>query len=454
MRIETSPEDIHGMHAAEGILDHARRHDQPRGGRGARHGQALRVRRRLAARRLPRWHARWRWARPSAKGDIITIDGGTGQVLQGRRADAAAGACPAISPRSWNGPTAIRRMKVRTNAETPADARMARSFGAEGIGLCRTEHMFFDGDRIVAMREMILADNERRAASGACQAAADAALGLPRTVRDHGRAAGHASGCSIRRCTSSCPKSDEEIDEVAAAMNVSADKLRRAHRSAARVQPDARPPRLPPGDLLSRDRRDAGARHLRSGGRGWPRSTGRPVVPEIMVPLVGLKTELDFVKRPHRCGGEQRDGGNRREDRLSHRHHDRAAARGHPRACASRRRPNSSPSAPTTSRRPAFGISRDDAARFLETYRQKGIVEQDPFVTLDIDGVGELVKMAAEKGRATRPGHQARHMRRAWRRPGLDPFLPEVGLDYVSCSPYRVPIARLAAAQAAVAKAG
>ena len=185
-------------------------------------------------------------------------------------------------------------MRVRANAETPADARAARSFGAEGIGLCRTEHMFFDADRIVAVREMILADDEagaaRRRSPSSCRCSGPTSsscsrswTGLPVTIR-----------LLDPPLHEFLPKTDAEIAEVAKAMSVEPDKLRERAAGAARVQPDARPSRLPPRHLLSRDRRDAGARHLRGGDRGRARRPASRSLPEIMVPLVATKAELDL----------------------------------------------------------------------------------------------------------------------------------------------------------------
>ena len=449
VRIETSPEDIHGMHAAEGILttrggmtSHAAVVARGMGKPCVSGAGSLRVDYRNGT--LTAMGATFR------KGDVITIDGGNGQVLKG--------AVPMLQPELSGDFAAvmewadeIRRMKVRTNAETPADARMARSFGAEGIGLCRTEHMFFDGDRIVAMREMILPRHGERPACGARQAPADAALGFPRAVRDHGRPAGHDP--AARPAAARIPAEVGRGDRRSRGCH---ERQRRqiapAHRGAARVQPDARPSRLPAGGLLSRDRRDAGSRHFRGGCRGrakdrqagGARNHGAPGRAE---EGVRLRQGAD------RCGGEERDGRNQDWYRIPHRHDDRIAARRHPRACHRRdgrilllRHERSYPD--------AFGISRDDAAPFLETYRQKGIIEQDPFVTLDIDGVGELVKMAAEKGRGTRPDIKLGICGEHGGDPASIQFCQKVGLDYVSCSPYRVPIARLAAAQAAIARDG
>ena len=296
VRVETSPEDIHGMHAAEGILttrggmtSHAAVVARGMGKPCVSGAGSLRVDYRAGT--LMAMGATFR------KGDIITIDGGNGQVLKG--------AVPMLQPElsgdfaaimEWA--DAVRRMKVRTNAETPADARMARSFGAEGIGLCRTEHMFFDGDRIVAMREMILADTEegRRAALAKLLPMQrsdflelfEIMAGLPVTIR-----------LLDPPLHEFLPQAEEEIAEVAARHERRRRQAAPAHRGPARIQPDARPSRLPAGGLLSGDRRDAGARDLRGGGRGG-RKTGSPVVPEIMVPLVGLKKELDYRQGAHR----------------------------------------------------------------------------------------------------------------------------------------------------------
>ena len=187
-----------------------------------------------------------------------------------------------------------RTLKVRANADTPLDARTARNFGAEGIGLCRTEHMFFEGDRILAVREMILADDEtgRRAALAKL---------LPMQRHDFVELFTIMRGLPVTirlldpPLHEFLPHTEAEIAEVATAMGDLARQAQAARRGAARVQPDARPPRLPPRDHLSRDRRDAGARDLRGGRRG-ARRPAPPVMPEIMVPLVVTRAELDLVK--------------------------------------------------------------------------------------------------------------------------------------------------------------
>ncbi|MER9263472.1 pyruvate, phosphate dikinase [Mesorhizobium sp. M0410] len=445
VRIETSPEDIHGMHAAEGILttrggmtSHAAVVARGMGKPCVSGAGSLRVD--YKAGTLMAMGATFR------KGDIITIDGGNGQVLKG--------AVPMLQPELSGDFAAImewadgaRRMKVRTNAETPLDARMARSFGAEGIGLCRTEHMFFDGDRIVAMREMILADTEKDRRTALAKLLPmqrsdflelfEIMAGLPVTIR-----------LLDPPLHEFLPKTEEEVAEVAAAMNVSPDKLRRRTDALHEFNPmlGHRGCRLA---VSYPEIAEMQARAIFEAAVEAGRKASALVVPEIMVPLVGLAKELEFVKA--RIDAVAKSVMEETGVKITYLtgtmiELPRAAIRAHVIAEAAEFFSFGTNDLTQTT----FGISRDDAASFLETYRQKGIIEQDPFVSLDIEGVGELVRMAAEKGRATRPeiklGICGEH--------GGDPasihFCEEVGLDYVSCSPYRVPIARLAAAQAAV----
>lgn len=445
VRIETSPEDIHGMHAAEGILttrggmtSHAAVVARGMGKPCVSGAGSLRVDYRAGT--LMAMGSTFR------KGDIITIDGGNGQVLKG--------AVPMLQPElsgdfaaimEWA--DAVRRMKVRTNAETPLDARMARSFGAEGIGLCRTEHMFFEGDRIVAMREMILADTEKDRRTALAKLLPmqrsdflelfEIMAGLPVTIR-----------LLDPPLHEFLPKTEEEVAEVAAAMNVSPDKLRQRTEALHEFNPmlGHRGCRLA---VSYPEIAEMQARAIFEAAVEAGRKAGALVVPEIMVPLVGLVKELDYVKvRIDAVAKSVMEETGVKITYLTGTMIElpRAAIRAQVIAEAAEFFSFGTNDLTQTT----FGISRDDAASFLETYRQKGIIEQDPFVSLDVEGVGELVRMAAEKGRATRPeiklGICGEH--------GGDPasihFCEEIGLDYVSCSPYRVPIARLAAAQAAV----
>ncbi|MER9670115.1 pyruvate, phosphate dikinase [Mesorhizobium sp. M0203] len=445
VRIETSPEDIHGMHAAEGILttrggmtSHAAVVARGMGKPCVSGAGSLRVD--YKAGTLMAMGSTFR------KGDIITIDGGNGQVLKG--------AVPMLQPELSGDFAAImewadgaRRMKVRTNAETPLDARMARSFGAEGIGLCRTEHMFFDGDRIVAMREMILADTEKDRRTALAKLLPmqrsdflelfEIMAGLPVTIR-----------LLDPPLHEFLPKSEEEVAEVAAAMNVSPDKLRRRTEALHEFNPmlGHRGCRLA---VSYPEIAEMQARAIFEAAVEAGRKAGALVVPEIMVPLVGLVKELDFVKaRIDAVAKSVMEETGVRIDYLTGTMIElpRAAIRAHVIAEAAEFFSFGTNDLTQTT----FGISRDDAASFLETYRKKGIIEQDPFVSLDIDGVGELVRMAAEKGRATRPDIKLGICGEHGGDPASIHFCEKVGLDYVSCSPYRVPIARLAAAQAAV----
>jgi pyruvate,orthophosphate dikinase len=445
VRIETSPEDIHGMHAAEGILTT----------RGGMTSHAAVVARGMgkpcvsgagSIRVDMKTSTLMALGQSFKKGDIITIDGSNGQVLKG--------AVPMLQPElsgdfakimEWA--DAARRMKVRTNAETPADARMARSFGAEGIGLCRTEHMFFDGDRIVAMREMILADTEkdRRAALAKLLPMQrsdfldmfEIMAGLPVTIR-----------LLDPPLHEFLPKTEEEIAEVAGAMNVSAEKLRLRTEALHEFNPmlGHRGCRLA---VSYPEIAEMQARAIFEAAVEAGRKTGSPVVPEIMVPLVGIVKELDFVKaRIDQVAREVMTESGVTIDYLTGTMIElpRAAIRAHVIAESAEFFSFGTNDLTQTT----FGISRDDASSFLETYRQKGIIEQDPFVSLDIEGVGELVRIAAEKGRKQRPSIKLGICGEHGGDPASITFCEEVGLDYVSCSPFRVPIARLAAAQAAI----
>ncbi|RWO82876.1 pyruvate, phosphate dikinase [Mesorhizobium sp.] len=445
VRIETSPEDIHGMHAAEGILttrggmtSHAAVVARGMGKPCVSGAGSLRVDYRAGT--LMAMGSTFR------KGDIITIDGGNGQVLKG--------AVPMLQPElsgdfaaimEWA--DAVRRMKVRTNAETPLDARMARSFGAEGIGLCRTEHMFFEGDRIVAMREMILADTEKGRRTALAKLLPmqrsdflelfEIMAGLPVTIR-----------LLDPPLHEFLPKTEEEVAEVAAAMNLSPDKLRQRTEALHEFNPmlGHRGCRLA---VSYPEIAEMQARAIFEAAVEAGRKAGALVVPEIMVPLVGLVKELDYVKA--RIDAVARSVMEETGVKITYLtgtmiELPRAAIRAQAIAEAAEFFSFGTNDLTQTT----FGISRDDAASFLETYRQKGIIEQDPFVSLDIEGVGELVRMAAEKGRATRPDIKLGICGEHGGDPASIHFCEEIGLDYVSCSPYRVPIARLAAAQAAV----
>jgi pyruvate,orthophosphate dikinase len=449
VRVETSPEDIHGMHAAEGILT-------TRGGMTSHAAVVARGMGRPCVSGAGGLRVDYRNGTLMAmgvtlrKGDIITIDGGSGQILKG--------AVPMLQPElsgdfatlmSWA--DELRRMKVRTNAETPADARMARSFGAEGIGLCRTEHMFFEGVRIVAMREMILADSEKER-----RVALDKLLPMQRSDFTELFEIMAGLPVTIRLLDPPLheflPKTEAEITEVAEAMKISPDRLRHRTEALHEFNPmlGHRGCRLA---VSYPEIAEMQTRAIFEAAVAAAKTTGRPVVPEIMVPLVGLKKELDFVKaRIDAVAQSVMAETGAAVDYLVGTMIElpRAAIRAHVIAESAEFFSFGTNDLTQTT----FGISRDDATSFLETYRQKGIIEQDPFVSLDIDGVGELVRLAADKGRATRPDIKLGICGEHGGDPASIHFCEEVGLDYVSCSPFRVPIARLAAAQAAVKAKG
>jgi len=445
VRVETSPEDIHGMHAAEGILtsrggmtSHAAVVARGMGKPCVSGAGMLRIDYRNGTVRAG--------PRVLKKGDIITIDGANGQVLCGEVAMLQ----PVLSGdfgtlMGWADD--VRRMAVRTNAETPADAKVARDFGAEGIGLCRTEHMFFEGERIIAVREMILSQTEegRRAALAKLlpmqrndfRSLFKIMNGLPVTIR-----------LLDPPLHEFLPKSDEEIEEVAKAMGVEADVLRERALALEEFNPmlGHRGCRL----LVSYPEiAEMQARAIFEAAAEAAKATGAPVVPEVMVPLVGLKAELDLVRARIEAMAEAVE----KETGTTLTFHigtmvelPRAALRAGEIAQSAEFFSFGTNDLTQTT----FGISRDDAASFLGTYQQKGLMEQDPFVSLDQDGVGELVEIATERGRETRPDIKLGICGEHGGDPSSIHFCETVGLDYVSCSPFRVPIARLAAAQAAL----
>ncbi|MGE0241973.1 MAG: pyruvate, phosphate dikinase, partial [Parvibaculaceae bacterium] len=433
VRVETSPEDIHGMHAAEGILT-------TRGGMTSHAAVVARGMGKPCVSGAGSIRVDYRQATLSAmgvvlkKGDVITIDGATGQVMKG--------AVPTIKPELSGDFATImewadtaRRMKVRTNAETPLDARAAREFGAEGIGLCRTEHMFFEVDRIVAMREMILATDEkgRRAALAKILPMQrkdfielfEIMAGLPVTIR-----------LLDPPLHEFLPHSEAEITEVAAAIGINAEALRGRVAELHEFNPmlGHRGVRLA---VSYPEIAEMQARAIFEAAAEVARRTGTPPIPEVMVPLVATKSEFDIVRdRIVAVAQEVQKETGAELDYLVGTMIElpRAALRaGDIAETAEFFSFGTNDLTQTT-----FGISRDDSARFLGEYTAKGVIKTDPFVSLDTEGVGELVQIAAERGRKTRPeiklGICGEH--------GGDPasirFCEKVGLDYVSCSPFRV----------------
>ncbi len=444
VRIETSPEDIHGMHAAAGILtcrggmtSHAAVVARGMGRPCVSGAGTIRV-------DLKAGHFTVA-GRTFRAGDVITIDGVKGQVM--------AGEVPTIQPELsgdfgivmvWT--DRIRRLKVRTNAETPLDAHAAREFGAEGIGLCRTEHMFFDAERIVAVREMILADHE------AGRRAALAKL-LPMQRRDFVELFKIMRGLPVTirlldpPLHEFLPHSDAEIEEVAAAAGARPEDLRARAADLFEVNPmlGHRGCRL---GISHPEIYEMQARAIFEAAIEMGRS-GEAVLLEIMIPLVATRREFDILKD--------------RVDAVAEAVFAETGARtGYlvgtmielPRAAL--RAGDIAETAEFFSfgtndlTQTTMGISRDDSGNFLDDYLTNGIFDIDPFVSIDVEGVGELVKIAVERGRKTRPDLKLGICGEHGGDPASVRFFHEAGLDYVSASPYRVPIARLAAARAAL----
>jgi pyruvate,orthophosphate dikinase len=443
-RVETSPEDIHGMHAAQGILT-------TRGGMTSHAAVVARGMGRPCVSGAGDIRIDYKegtlivHGRTLKAGDILTIDGSTGEVM--------AGEVPTKQP-ELSGDFAIlmgwadgeRRMKVRANAETPLDAQTARRFGAEGIGLCRTEHMFFDAERILAVREMILAKDEDGRRTALAKIAPmqrqdfvelfKIMAGLPVTIR-----------LLDPPLHEFLPHGDKEIAEVAAALGHDAAKIRQRVLELSEANPmlGHRGCRL---GISYPEIYEMQARAIFEAALEVKADTGETVIPEIMIPLVATKKEVDILKAViDRVAAEVGKGKTIAYQVGTMIELPRAALMADEIAETAEFFSFGTNDLTQTT----FGLSRDDAGSFLPAYQRAGILENDPFVTLDTAGVGKLIRMAAEAGRKTRPkiklGICGEH--------GGDPasirFCETVGLDYVSCSPYRVPIARLAAAQAALA---
>ena len=447
VRVETSPEDIHGMHAAEGILT-------TRGGMTSHAAVVARGMGKPCVSGAGALRVDYRAQTVSAggvtmkKGDILTIDGSTGQVLAGKvpmLQPALAGEFATLM--KWA--DAVRKLKVRANADTPSDARAAIRFGAEGIGLCRTEHMFFDEDRIRAVREMILAQDEK------ARRAALAKL-LPMQRADFVELFKIMDGrpVTIRLLDPPLheflPHTEEEIAAVAQAMGADPKKLADRARELHEFNPmlGFRGCRLA---IAYPEIAEMQARAIFEAAAEAGRATGKPVVPEIMVPLIASKAELDLVKASIDAMAETVAA-----ETKSMVKYQVGTMIELPRAAL-----KAGEIAETAEffsfgtndlTQTAFGISRDDAASFLGVYASKGILPADPFVTLDREGVGELIRIAAARGRKTREKLKLGICGEHGGDPASVAFCHEVKLDYVSCSPFRVPIARLAAAQAALGK--
>jgi pyruvate,orthophosphate dikinase len=447
VRVETSPEDIHGMHAAEGILT-------TRGGMTSHAAVVARGMGKPCVSGAGTLRVDYRTHTLNAggtvlkKGDTLTIDGATGQVLAGAVAmlePTLAGEFGTVM--KWA--DELRELKVRANADTPADARAALKFGAEGIGLCRTEHMFFDEDRIRAVREMILAENEAERwvalakllpmQRGDFHALFTIMRGLPVTIR-----------LLDPPLHEFLPHTDEEIAEVAEGMGADPQRLADRARELHEFNPmlGFRGCRLA---IAYPEIAEMQARAIFEAAAQAGRETGRPVMPEVMVPLIAGRREFDLVKERIDATAEKvaaETGAKLKYQVGTMIELPRAALKADEIAETAEFFSFGTNDLTQT----AFGISRDDAASFLGIYTAKGILPSDPFVSLDREGVGELIRIATERGRKVRDKLKLGICGEHGGDPASVAFCHEVGLDYVSCSPFRVPIARLAAAQAALGK--
>ncbi|MCB1555691.1 MAG: pyruvate, phosphate dikinase, partial [Alphaproteobacteria bacterium] len=442
-RQETSPEDIHGMHAAQGILT-------TRGGMTSHAAVVARgmgtpcvagagtIRIDYAAQTMVVGDVVLK------AGETITIDGATGEVMKG--------AVPTIQPElsgdfgtvmGWA--DAIRRMKIRANAETPADAQVALDFGAEGIGLCRTEHMFFDPDRIQNVREMIVATSAqyRRAALEKL---------LPAQRDDFTQLFKIMAGrpVTIRLLDPPLheflPQTDKDIAAFSQASGIEERRVRERLSALHEMNPmlGHRGCRL---GISFPEIYEMQVRAILEAAL----AAGAGTAPEIMIPLIATAAEFSLMKELVDETAEEvfaQAGGERCAYMVGTMIElPRAALTADDVSGAGAEFFSFGTNDLTQT---ALGLSRDDAGQFLPAYVERGVFARDPFVTIDRDGVGQLVNIAVEKGRAARPDLKLGICGEHGGDPASIGFFEESGLDYVSCSPYRVPIARLAAAQATI----
>ncbi len=448
VRIETSPEDIHGMHAARGILT-------TRGGMTSHAAVVARGMGRPCVAGAGGLHVDYAAKTLSAggvtvrAGEMLTIDGATGDIF--------VGAVPMIEP-SLSGEFSVlmgwadqfRRLKVRANAETPLDAETARKFGAEGIGLSRTEHMFFDPERIGAVRQMIMAGDERGR-----RAALERLLPFQR--RDFTDLFRIMAGLPVTirlldpPLHEFLPHGEAELAEIAEALGMNSAAIHQRAAELAETNPmlGHRGCRL---GISFPEIYEMQARAIFEAALDIAAETGDAPVPEIMIPLVGLKRELEITRKQIETVAQAVF--TERGAKIAYSigtmiELPRAAMTADMIATAADFFSFGTNDLTQT----VFGLSRDDAGKFLPRYIETGILAKDPFVTLDIEGVGAMVRIAAEKGRSVKPDLKLGICGEHGGDPASIAFCEEIGLDYVSCSPYRVPVARLAAAQAAIGAA-
>lgn len=444
VRIETSPEDIHGMHAAQGILT----------ARGGMTSHAAVVARGMGkccvsgCGDIKVNYAAQQFTTPSGKvfkkGDIITLNGSSGEVMEG--------SVPMVQPEMTGDFASImgwvdkfRRMKVRANADAPADAAIAREFGAEGIGLCRTEHMFFEADRIMAVREMILAEDvegRKKALAKIMPMQKDDFLGLFREMK--------GLPVTIRLLDPPLhefiPHEDRELEAIAKATDVSVEQLKAKADSLHEFNPmlGHRGCRL---GITFPEVYEMQVRAIMEAACELVVNEGYSIVPEIMIPLIVEEKELEILRLD--------------AERVADAVIEEYGAKVEYLIGTMIELPRAALTADQIARQAQFfsfgtndltqttyGLSRDDAGMFLPYYVEREIFPEDPFVALDQIGVGQLVEIGCAKGRQTRPDIKLGICGEHGGEPSSVIFCHKIGLDYVSCSPFRVPIARLAAAHA------
>jgi len=447
VRTETSPEDIHGMHAAEAIVT----------SRGGMTSHAAVVARGMGTpcvcgagdMRIEEAQGRFTVAgRKVQRGEIITVDGATGQVFMGQ----AKMVQPELSgdfARLMEWADRARKLKIRTNAETPHDVQTAKDFGAEGIGLCRTEHMFFDADRIAAVREMILADDvegREKALAKIQPYQTDDFVEIFRIMEDR--------PCTIRLLDPPLheflPHTEEDVQAVAEATGLPADQLMKRAADLHETNPmlGHRGCRL---GVTFPEIYEMQARAIFEAQAVVEKETGVQPLVEVMIPLVSIAPELKFLKQ--------------RVDAVAKEVTGKTGVTPKYMLGTMIELPRAALTADEVAEHAEFfsfgtndltqttyGLSRDDSGKFLNDYIKNNIYEKDPFVSLDQTGVGALIEIAVERGRKTRGDIKLGICGEHGGDPASIRFCSKAGLEYVSCSPYRVPIARLAAAQAAISE--
>ncbi|MES0402946.1 MAG: pyruvate, phosphate dikinase [Hyphomicrobium sp.] len=449
VRPETSPEDIHGMHAAVAILtarggmtSHAAVVARGMGRPCVSGAGMLAINEEAGTLRAGKHLLN--------RGDVITIDGSRGQIILGRatmRQAELSGAFATLM--SWA--DAERRMGVRANADTPRDALQAREFGAEGIGLCRTEHMFFEEGRISAVREMILTDDEagRRAALDKIlpmqradfEQLFDIMAGLPVTIR-----------LLDPPLHEFLPQHQREIAGIANDLGVPVEKLKARISELEEFNPmlGFRGCRLA---IRYPEITEMQARAAFEAAINAAKKADKPVTLEIMIPLVAYRREFDILRDVILATAKtvEKETGAKLDFMIGTMIELPRAALRSAEIAQGKSGADFFSFGTNDLTQTSLGLSRDDAAPILTSYTEKGVFKVDPFVSLDVEGVGELVRIGTERGRKEKPGLKIGICGEHGGDPNSIAFFDEIGLDYVSCSPFRVPIARLAAAQAAIA---